>query len=173
MSTYIRIGSKVTVGAGGSASINFTSIPSTYTDLLIKASMRWDSSSDGFSYVRFNGDSGGNYSYKVVYGDPNATNTGSVYTTSTDKAVTGGSQWASWTANTFGSIEIYIPNYAGSAVKSFSGEGVGENNAPSTYPVLSSGLWNSTSPITSISLIQASGNWVQYSTASLYGIKKD
>ena len=171
MSTYIRIGSKITVGAGGAASINFTSIPNTYTDLVIKASMRWDSSSDGFSYIRFNSDSGNNYSYKALYGDTQNGTAGTSTSTSADKSITGGSQWASWTAGTFGSIKIHISNYAGSNYKSFASEGVGENNAPQTYPILSAGLWNSTSPITSISLIQASGNWVQYSTASLYGIK--
>ena len=169
---YTQIGLTANVGSGGSASISFTSIPNTYTDLIVKISTRWDSNSDGFSYIRFNSDSGSNYSYKVLYGDPQTPSAGSTSSSGNDKAVSGGSQWAAWTSSTFGNMEIYIPNYAGSTYKSFSSDGVGENNATQTYPVLSAGYWNSTSAITSITLLQASGTFVQYSTASLYGILK-
>ena len=171
MGSYIQIGSTITVGAGGAANITFTSIPNTFTHLVIKASMRWDSSSDGWSYLRFNGDTGNNYSSRVLYGDPGASNAGASDSFSTDKAGTGGSQWSAWTTNAFGNTDIFIPNYAGSETKSFSAVGVGENNATQTYPILAESLWSSTSAITSVSLLQASGNWVQYSTASLYGIK--
>ena len=169
---YTQIGLTANVGSGGASSISFTSIPNTYTDLIVKISTRWDSNSDGFSYIRFNGDSGNNYSYKVLYGDPQTPSAGSVSASGTDKSISGGSQWASWTSNVFGSIEVYIPNYVGSAYKTFSGDGFGENNATQTYPILSAGYWNSTSAITSITLLQASGAFVQYSTASLYGILK-
>ena len=37
--TFTQIAS-VTVGSGGAASIDFTSIPSTYTDLCIKTSIK-------------------------------------------------------------------------------------------------------------------------------------
>ena len=39
MATFTKIAS-ATVGSGGASSIEFTSIPSTYTDLVIKLSMR-------------------------------------------------------------------------------------------------------------------------------------
>ena len=77
------------------------------------------------------------------------------------------------TANTFGNMEIYIPNYAGSSNKSVSVNQVGEDNAATAYATLLAGLWSNTAAITSIKLTPFSGgaSFVQYSTAYLYGVK--
>ena len=75
------------------------------------------------------------------------------------------------TASTFGNLQIYIPNYAGSNQKSYSIDSVGENNATDAYQVLSAGKYNQTTAITQVSLRIASSNLAQYSTAYLYGIK--
>jgi hypothetical protein len=75
------------------------------------------------------------------------------------------------TSNTFLSGEAYVPNYAGSTNKSFSVDTVGETNATLVYATLAANLWSSTSAITSIGLSPSSGNFVQYSTAYLFGIK--
>ncbi len=167
--TYTLI-SSVAVGSGGAANITFSSIPSTYTDLLIKLSSRSTASFNlGYINVRFNSDTGNNYSYKAVGGtgsitfNNNATSTSSIFT------VTSG---ATTTSNTFGNAEIYIANYAGSNFKSVSIDAVSENNATEAYTHLAAGLWSSTSAITSIQLsdILNPGNWTQYSTAYLYGI---
>ena len=76
------------------------------------------------------------------------------------------------TANTFNSTTFYIPNYAGSTNKSFSFDQVNENNTTAANQVLGSVLWSNTAAITSISLTSPGYNFVQYSTASLYGITK-
>jgi len=76
------------------------------------------------------------------------------------------------TASTFGNAEIYLPNYAGNTNKSASIDMVSEQNATSTYMGLVAPLWSNTAAITSITLTGASGNLAQYSTATLYGIKK-
>jgi hypothetical protein len=76
------------------------------------------------------------------------------------------------TANTFGSYQIYLPNYAGSTNKSMSSESVEENNSNTLYYLsIGAGLWSNTAAITSISILPGS-SWVQYSTATLYGITK-
>jgi hypothetical protein len=81
---------------------------------------------------------------------------------------------SSATANTFGNIQAYIPNYAGSNNKSLSCDGVTETNATSgtnRLLSLSASLWANSAAITSINLTPQAGNFVQYSTATLYGIK--
>ena len=167
--TYTLI-SSVTVGAGGASSIDFTSIPATYTDLVVKLSSRVNAGSGGYqTYVRFNSDSGANYPWRNLLG------TGSSALSQSDTADTGMritmSVSSGDTANTFSNSELYIPNYAGSAYKSVSADGVSENNATGATADLAAGLWNSTSAITSINIFASGASFVQYSTAYLYGIK--
>jgi len=76
---------------------------------------------------------------------------------------------ATYTANTFASAEIYIPNYTSSNYKSLSVDFVGENNATTSYQYFTAGLFSNTSAITSL-VIDGTDNFVQYSTATLYGI---
>jgi hypothetical protein len=76
------------------------------------------------------------------------------------------------TANTFGNGEIYIPNYTGSNNKSVLSDGVGENNGTTSYQFITAGLWSNSAAITSIVLTPLVGTlFLQYSTATLYGIK--
>jgi hypothetical protein len=170
MPTYTQIGSAITVGAGGASSMDFTSIPSTYTDLIVKVSAR-SSGAVIYNYckIRFNGDTGNNYNMRILYGD-NGT-AGSAATTS-GSALNGGlSAGASATASTFSNSEWYIPNYAGSTQKSVSIDASSENNSTNgSNGYLTAGLWTGTAAITSISLFPDSGNFVQYSTAYLYGV---
>jgi hypothetical protein len=160
-----------TVGAGGAASIDFTSIPQTYTDLVVKVSARNDAATTvGGLWIQFNGSSA-NLSARVLYG------TGSAAGSFSDTTVFAYSDAASATANTFSNVEYYIPNYAGSNNKSLSVDSVMENNATAASSALTAGLWSNTSAITSIKLLtfnnsnSAAANFVQYSTAYLYGVK--
>jgi hypothetical protein len=166
--TFTLIASS-TVGAGGAADITFSSIPSTYTDLVLKVSGRSDSSPSApwnALRVNFNGSSA-NLSGTAVYGDGSSASAG----TNTNGEF-GFATASNATATTFGNTEMYIPNYAGSANKSFSGDGVSENNATQSLLALESGLWSITSAITSIKIVLQVGNFVQHSTAHLYGIIK-
>ena len=160
-----------TVGSGGVSSVTFSSIPSTYTDLIIKTSLRSNVSS-GYganAYMTFNGSTSG-YSDCLLYninlgvGSANASN---AYIT-----------WASMndsnnnTANTFGNGEIYIPNYTSSNYKSVSIDSLFEDNSGlNAYMSLDAAVWSNTSPITSITLTSSGTTFAQYSTAYLYGIK--
>jgi hypothetical protein len=162
--TFTLIASS-TVGAGGASTIDFTSIPSTYTDLLVKLSTR--EPNQDFVLCQFNNDTGANYSSRFVRG--NGSTTASATSTSLRVGV---SASTSGTANTFSNCEFYVPNYAGSNQKSVSTDATDEVNATANYMFLSAGLWTGTSAITSIKLFSnAAANFVQYSTAYLYGIK--
>ena len=163
--TYSLIGS-ATVGSGGASSIDFTSIPATYTDLKIVASARSSAGTLTFGDISFNG-STASFTGRYIEGN------GAAASSATDQArLAVSAPGSSATASTFGNSEIYIPNYAGSTNKSFSVDTTGENNATTSYMQLSAGLWSNTAAITSITITaQSSRTFVQYSNFYLYGIK--
>jgi hypothetical protein len=161
-----------TVGAGGAASIDFTSIPSTYTDLCVKLSVRSANASVYDDIIfRYNNDStSGRYSYKTLFSDGSSTFSNA--NTSASFGFLGRPNAATSTSNTFTSFDLYIPNYAGSTQKSSSLDYAMENNATASQMGMFANLYNQTSAITSIKFENfSSANFVQYSTAYLYGVK--
>jgi len=161
----------VTVGSGGAANIEFTSIPATYTDLVIKYSTRDTTSGDVFQNLNmtFNNVGGTSYSQILLRGTGAAV--ASFSNNNTSSIQYHYSTAASATASTFANGEVYIPNYTGSNNKSVSIDNVTENNATTAYQSLTAGIFSSSSAITSIKLASNGANLAQYSTATLYGIK--
>jgi hypothetical protein len=153
-----------TLGAAA-ASISFTSIPQTFTDIFVLVSAR-RSTTGANAVISFN--SGGTYTRRSLLG-----NGSSVFseTNSGDEVAATPSGAA---ANTFGNASIYIPNYAGSAQKSYSVDSVNETNATSNDIIIVAGRWSETSAITSITITPkaSDGNFVAGSTVSIYGILK-
>jgi hypothetical protein len=165
--TYSKIAT-YTVGSGGIASIDFLNIPQTYTDLVLKVSARTNTTGSGNGFVMYLNGSTSSYTRRSVYGDGSTTASNSG-TTAAGGLINGTTE----TSNTFASTDIYIPNYTGSNFKSTSHDTVSENNATFAYVLLSAGLWSNTSPITSMTLVPNAGNFVQYTSAHLYGIKAE
>ena len=162
MATTYEAIATVTVGSGGAANIEFTSIPATYTDLLLKFSTRYDLDVNTFDF-KINGVTTSQTARRVI-------GTGSSAVSSTYTEIQTNPSGA--TASTFGNGEIYIPNYAGSNNKSLSIDAVSENNGTLAYATLEAWLWSNTAAITSLTLAgRSSAKFVQYSTATLYGIK--
>ena len=167
MATFIKI-STITVGAGGAASIDFSSIPATYTDLKLVMSAR--STSTGVnrgSYVAFNGSST-NYTDRYLQGSGSAATSGSA--AGTGNIYLGETGGSGATVSTFSNQEIYIPNYTSANYKSVSADSVAETNASAQYMSLNTGLWSDTAAITQVTLT-LSGNFAEFSSATLYGIK--
>jgi hypothetical protein len=163
----------VTVGAGGTSAITFSSIPSTYTDLVVKLSSRQNLAQIyGVLNIQFNGTGGTAYSYRLIEGNGSSVSSGgqtsvdSIYGVYSDNG-------ANSTANTFSNIEMYVPNYTSSNFKSVSLDQVSENNATTAFAILNAGIWANTSAITQITFSTggSGANFVQYTTATLYGIK--
>ena len=153
----------ISVGVGGAASIDFTSIPTTYTDLLLVMSARSTDLSQ--LIIKFN-NTATTYTTIHVNGSGSAAS-------SNNNATAGYIVGSTATASVFGSNSYYIPNYAGSTQKSYSVDSVTENNATSATQHFGAGLWNGTSAINQITFtIFSSGNFAQYTSASLYGILK-
>jgi hypothetical protein len=151
------------------ASFDFTSIPSSFTDLCLKISSRDTSASiTSNCYLKFNASTTG-YTDLLLYGTGTAVGT---LTTST----TGLFYWYnvgdSATASTFSNTQIYIPNYASGNKKNVMIECTAENNGSQGYTIFDAGLWTGTAPINQITITPSSGNFKTYSSASLYGILK-
>ena len=118
--------SSVTVGSGGASSIDFTSIPQTYTDLVVRWSTRGTAATVYDQvYVKFNNTTS-NLSYLRLSGTGSA-----AQSTSGSDGYTGAGQGSASTANTFDNGEIYITNYTSSNYKSFYSDEISENNATS------------------------------------------
>jgi hypothetical protein len=157
----------------GTKTVTFSSIPSTYKSLQIRAIARTDNggTSNDFIFMRINGDTGSTYASHRL--DADGTNVGAV-------------GFANSTYNLYG----YIPNN-GALASTFSGQiidlidyasttktkttrffsGINVNSSSNTQLQLSSGLWNSTAAVTSISFTVANYNFQSGTTFALYGVK--
>jgi hypothetical protein len=169
MANTFELISSVTVASGGASSIDFTSIPSTFTDLCIELSTR-DSQGGvaNSTNIGFNG-STSSFSTRHLQGQPSGSPTAVSGTTPTRFA--GNTVSSGGTSNTFANVQIYIPNYAGSSNKSYSIDSVTENNGTEAYSNLIAGLWSNTAAINQVTITTSGGTFVQYSTAYLYGVK--
>ena len=167
--TFTKIAT-VTVGSGGASTIDFNSIPATYTDLVIKMSARTTVSGDFDTFRMTINSSTGTYSNILVRAEDSVASSTSV-TGQAQLRWLGSAEGDTATANTFGNFEIFFPNYASSNAKSMSADYVTEKNSSTgSYQGLGAGLWSGTAAITDISIYQAGYNFKQYSTATLYGI---
>ncbi len=153
------------------ATVTFSSIPSTYTDLELLVSARVDRTGTSVNMgLRFNGSSS-NYTQRalVSYGST----VDSLFSTALDQFGYWYSPGNGATASTFSNQSVYISNYASSSYhKSISIDSTSEHNGTDTNLLLFAGLWENTAAITSIALSNYQGsNLKSGSTFYLYGIK--
>ena len=168
MATTMKLIAKQTLGSD-TASVTFSGIPQTYDDLVVSISQRNSNATGGGGSVGIRMDINDlttNRSWmRLACGGTTA------YSDSGTTTLVGVSPAANATANTFGNMEIYFPNYAGSSNKSFSVSDVVENNsATSNQITLIAGLWSSTAAITKLSFNTTSGSLVTGSSFYLYGV---
>jgi hypothetical protein len=167
MANTLNLIATKTVGSGGAATIIFSAIPQTFTDLILFASTRTTDTNPTQS-LYFNGDlTATNYNrgqYGLEYGvNP--------YSYSINDAGGGGMANPSGTSSLiFASSKFYIGNYslAGQTKTNFVYGGY-ENQSTLAIGTFIANRWSGTAAINEIRL-QSGGNFVQYSTASLYGI---
>jgi hypothetical protein len=148
--------------------VEFTSIPSTFTHLQIRL-INDTSAGDINIRAQFNGDTGGNYSWHTLYADGG----GSAYSDFNGVSSTyyGSFSRGGNGSGVFGASVVDILDYKNTnkykTIKSLTGK---DNNGGGAI-WLSSGLWQSTTAISSIKIFPESGNFNQYSNFALYGIK--
>ena len=168
----------VTVGSGGSSSVGFASIPSTYKHLQLRITGRGNSSSsDRVSItVKVNSDTSSLYANHALIGDGSSASAASAINQGVGAnnymagiAAIVGSTGA---ANAFGVSVVDILDYADTnKFKTFRSLAGQDQNNTSGRIALVSGLYRSTSAITTLDLNLESGLWGQYSSIALYGIK--
>lgn len=164
------------------ATIEFTSIAQTYTDLLLVVSLRSDRNVNTFytnAKISINNSTTG-YSIRELIGQFDGTsNVAESRSDLTDSVWPFKCPSTAQTASTFGNTLFYFPNYAGSTAKSVSVDYTSENNAQSTVSWINAilaGLNTSTSAISSIQIgiraLDGATGFVSGSSATLYGILK-
>ena len=157
------------------ASIEFTSIPATYTDLILKVSNRTqDTSSREEIRLTINGDTGSNYATTRTYSVDNLTYLINQQSSGTPTQQSFGEFTGNGAvSNCFGHAEFYFPNYTESIYKAIQCVWTAENFSNTSYMYgLTYSTWANTNAITSIKLEGDTGDsFLTYSSAYLYGIK--
>ena len=161
--TYTLISSNVL--GSNTASVTFSSI-----DLVLVASGRATNGSIiSIPYIQLNGVTTSLYSWTGITGNGASASSDKVSNDTDFRPgyLNGGDA----TALTFGSVEIYFPNYANTSYnKTMSSNSASEDNATTAYIAGRAGLFSPTSAISSI-LFHSSSNWAAGSSFYLYGIK--
>jgi hypothetical protein len=164
-----------TVGAGSSSTIQFSSIPNTYKHLQLRGVVRGTNAANQMTGgIRFNNDTGNNYKAHVMIGKGAAPS--SYATGPADFNEFYEIPAANQASGIFGSFVIDIPDYASTSkyktLKNFYGVDNQNTNATQTISLFT-GVWLNTNAITDITFMvqNAVGNYAQFSTISLYGIK--
>lgn len=159
--TYEPIATQ-TLGSAA-ATVTFSSIPSTYTDLVLVVSTQHTAASDLLFRVG-NGsiDTGTNYSNTFIYG--------AATTAASSRATSASSIGIGYTDSTseFDIVKLNLQNYANTTTNKTI---LNRSGNASTLVYASVGLWRSTSAINTIQIFPSTGNLNTNSTFSLYGIK--
>ncbi len=159
--------STVTVGSGGVATVSFTNIPQTYTDLVIKVCARSSVSGQRADLIIKANGSSSNYTWRWLIGLDTAGGNSNTGTGAFQGWVTGNTA----TASVFSNTESTIFNYASNTTnKTFSTDSAAENNSSTSWLVGTMGsMWADTSPITSLA-ITTNNDFMEHSTLTLYGV---
>ena len=157
----------VTVGSGGQSTITFSSIPSTYKHL----QLRWFSKNTVSDYglrAQFNSDTGSNYNFHYLYGDGSTVGAGG----SANETFATVGQPSDTSTSVFGVGIVDILDYSATTkyktTRTLSGY---DKNGVGGILVFQSSAWRNTAAINSIYLYHSTGNFAQYSSFALYGIR--
>jgi len=167
--TYTLISSNTL--SSSAASVTFSAIPSTYTDLVLWASHRVDVGVRVNDQLTLRFESSGantNHSHTQLSGNgasAASSRVSSNYAITIDEGTVGPGA----TSNTFATSQFYIPSYTSSANKPVSIDNATETNATTAWRIGSAGLWRNASAISTI-IIANNGNFVAGSSFYLYGI---
>lgn len=165
--TYEPIATQ-TLGSA-TATVTFSSIPGTYTDLVLVVNLQssYNLDSGNGARLRFNGDAGNNYSNTNLRGNGS---TASSYRASNIDYIQIGLLPSSGGGTAAGTLGVGIANIQNYTNTTTFKTVLGRTNSTSSVVEASAGLWRSTSAITSITYF-GDGNILAGSTFTLYGIK--
>lgn len=163
----------IIVGSGGTSSISFTSIPSTYQHLQIRGitqvSLGSDPGGGGGIGLRFNSDSGTNYTRHLIGG--NGSSTEGYGEANTNQALIERFPYRLTNNNVYGAAVCDILDYSNAnKFKTIRNLGGWDSNGTGEM-YFNSSVWRSTSAISNIEIFSSSYLLKEYSTFALYGIK--
>ena len=147
-------------GTGSSDTVTFSTISGTYTDLIVVCSTKVTSGGITSLGVRFNSDTGNNYSYTLLQGD--GSTAVSQRQSNTDQLIWGITNGGEQTISI-----LHIQNYSNATTYKTA---LGRGNSAGALVRASVGLWRNTNAITSVSIL-AAVNFATTSNFTLYGIK--
>ena len=167
--------STTTVGSGGASSVTFSSIPSTYQHLQVRAFLQSNRATFGTttSLIRINSDTGSNYYNHVLAGNGSAATAGAYSGTSIEPSDNSGTGVSSAFGVSVTDILDYTNTNKNTTVRILGGIDINGTIAGSPgFVSLSSALWNNTAAVTSLTFTPAHGTqWNEYSSFALYGIR--
>ena len=157
-----------TVGSGGSSTITFSSIPSTYKHLQIRGITK--NGSNAYILFRYNGDGNQNYTWHSASGDGAATGTGAAATGAFPGTPITQSQGGG--TNIFSPIVLEVLDYTNTSKYKVHRSLNGFDNNGSGSIGLTSGMWVNTAAVTSITFALSAGSFSEFTQLALYGIKE-
>jgi hypothetical protein len=160
-----------TAGSGGTSSVSFTSIPSTFSHLQIRFIATTNDGNYNAALIRFNSDSGSNYAWRAMYGSASGVGSEAAYSDGAIRSISigGTTQGSAFTLSI-----INILDYGSTSKNKSSRWITGQDSNGAGYGQQGTGLWmNNTTAITSITITPITGGSVfrEYSSFALYGIK--
>lgn len=164
--TFKKIAS-LTAGSGGVASFDFTGIPATYSDLYLSLSAR-SSNSSNFDNPRIAINTSTTGFSRLLFYSENAT----LGNESASDRIIGVCPAVNTVANSFGALKLHIPNYVSGNNKAYSVFSTSQHNTSTPRALwYLGGIWANTATVSQITIsLNTGANFVQYSTATLYGI---
>lgn len=154
--TYEKIATTTT--SAGNTTITLSSIPATYTDLVLVVSGSNSAASD--LRMRLNGDTGSNYSSTVMYGDG---------TSATSFRESNQTSFYGAIGTSISNSIINIMNYSNTTTYKTV---ITRTNSNPFFPMAFAELWRSTSAVNSVTCYVTSGSYNAGVTFTLYGILK-
>jgi hypothetical protein len=152
--------------ASNAAALSFQNIPTNYTDLLIKISMRYTVAGASYDLIA-SFDTGTNVYSSTAFGSYSQRQTNAGY------ILCGNSVASGATANTFSNTDFYISDYASSNFKTIVVDAAAENNASGASLYLNACLYRSSAPLTKVYFGTAGGgDFVAGTTVTIYGISR-
>ena len=145
------------------STVVFSSIPQTYTDLELSVSSLGDSATASVN-VRFNSDSGSNYSVTRIYGNGSAA-ASNRYSSQTSLQI-GDYQLLSGSE-----VPLYICKINSYSNSTTNKTTLSRSNTTSYWVSFQCGLWRNTAAINSITFVMGSGSFISGSVFTIYGIK--
>jgi hypothetical protein len=155
-------------GNGSTATITFSSIPSTYTHLQVRVLARVAAGGEDLT-LRFNGDTGTNYTRHRLTG--NGSTAAASGSTSTTGITTLGSAGMPTTANIYAVTIIDVLDYANTNKYKTARMLSGQDSNGSGGVDFTSGVWMNTAAVTSLTIYANSSNFPTAASFALYGVK--